>query len=63
MPVIVSFLSAALKVPIRGGNHAQFGWYGEQRGDLPARISRAQQQDQIFDALLALMRRVAPQAG
>jgi dienelactone hydrolase len=55
--------AAALKVPIRGGNHAQFGWYGEQRGDLPARISRAQQQDQIFHALLALMRRVSPQAG
>lgn len=55
--------AAALKVLIRGGNHAQFGWYGEQRGDLPAQISRDQQQDQIFDAFLELMRRVALREG
>ena len=53
--------AGALKVPIKGGNHAQFGWYGEQRGDLPAQISRAQQQDQIIDALLSFMRRIASQ--
>ena len=27
-------------VPIDGGNHAQFGWYGDQPGDNPATISR-----------------------
>lgn len=31
-------------VPIDGGNHAQFGSYGDQAGDNPATISRAEQQ-------------------
>ncbi|MFW6141303.1 MAG: alpha/beta hydrolase [Candidatus Saliniplasma sp.] len=34
-------------VEIEGGNHAQFGWYGEQRGDNEASISRKKQQDII----------------
>ena len=33
-------------VPIEGGNHAQFGWYGPQEGDNPATISREEQQMQ-----------------
>lgn len=33
--------------PIEGGNHAQFGWYGTQAGDLPATISRQSQQSQV----------------
>lgn len=37
-------------VTIQGGNHAQFGWYGEQPGDNPAAISRLQQQEQIIQA-------------
>ena len=37
-------------VPIDGGNHAQFGWYGEQNGDNPAQISRTEQQGQIVAA-------------
>ena len=32
---------------IRGGNHAQFGWYGPQSGDGEATISRAEQQEQV----------------
>ena len=32
-------------IPIEGGNHAQFGWYGDQAGDNPATISRADQQE------------------
>ncbi|NMC05164.1 MAG: alpha/beta hydrolase [Candidatus Lokiarchaeota archaeon] len=32
---------------IVGGNHAQFGWYGEQQGDNAATITRAVQQAQI----------------
>jgi pimeloyl-ACP methyl ester carboxylesterase len=40
---------------IEGGNHAQFGWYGEQSGDNPATISREQQQEQIVAASLALL--------
>jgi len=33
---------------IAGGNHAQFGWYGDQFGDKIATISRAAQQSQII---------------
>ena len=33
-------------VPIEGGNHAQFGDYGPQKGDLPATISAQEQQSQ-----------------
>ena len=44
-----------LFVPIDGGNHGQFGWYGEQSGDNPATISRADQQAQTVTATLALL--------
>ena len=37
-------------VEIDGGNHAQFGWYGEQSGDNPATVSREQQQNQTVNA-------------
>jgi len=37
--------------PIEGGNHAQFGWYGDQPGDNPATISREEQQMQILQAM------------
>ena len=39
-------------VKINGGNHAQFGWYGDQSGDNPAVISRVDQQDQVISATL-----------
>jgi pimeloyl-ACP methyl ester carboxylesterase len=39
-------------VPIAGGDHAQFGWYGPQAGDNAASISRADQQTQIVQATL-----------
>ena len=42
-------------VVIEGGNHAQFGWYGPQRGDNPATISRETQQQQIVEATLQLL--------
>ena len=32
---------------ITGGNHAQFGSYGDQKGDNPASIRPEEQQDQI----------------
>jgi hypothetical protein len=41
-------------VAIEGGNHGQFGWYGEQRGDNPATISREYQQAQVLLAILGL---------
>ncbi len=39
-----------LWVEIVGGNHAQFGWYGDQPGDNPATLSRQEQQSQVVDA-------------
>ena len=39
-------------VAIEGGNHAQFGWYGEQSGDLIATMSRDEQQKLIAAATI-----------
>ncbi|MFO7743084.1 MAG: alpha/beta hydrolase [Anaerolineae bacterium] len=45
-------------IEIEGGNHAQFGWYGSQAGDVPATISREAQQHQVTAATLALLQEV-----
>jgi pimeloyl-ACP methyl ester carboxylesterase len=37
---------------ILGGNHAQFGWYGPQKGDGTSTISTQEQQDLIVDLIL-----------
>jgi hypothetical protein len=42
--------SSTAFVAIEGGNHAYFGWYGDQRGDNPATIAREDQQRIIIDA-------------
>ena len=42
-------------VPIEGGNHAQFGWYGEQTAEDIATISREEQQAQVIAATLAVL--------
>ncbi|MCS7010679.1 MAG: alpha/beta hydrolase [Anaerolineales bacterium] len=42
-------------VVIEGGNHAQFGWYGIQKGDNFATISREMQQVQVIEATVALL--------
>ncbi len=52
---------SALRIEIAGGNHAQFGWYGDQGGDNVATITREQQQSQIFDSTLQLPESVAIQ--
>lgn len=39
-------------VEIIGGNHSQFGWYGDQSGDGTASISREEQTRQIAEAIL-----------
>jgi len=44
--------ASTIYVEIEGGNHAQFGTYGPQPGDLPASISREDQQQQIVLATL-----------
>ena len=40
---------------IEGGNHAQFGWYGDQAGDNPAEISREEQQKQVVETTLLVL--------
>lgn len=42
-------------VSIEGGNHAQFGSYGEQRGDMVPTISAQEQQRQIVQATVDLL--------
>lgn len=49
-------------VEISGGNHAYFGWYGEQSGDNPATITREEQQRLVVDGTLAVVRSVAGDA-
>ena len=44
-----------VRVEISGGNHAQFGWYGEQSGDNTAMITRTSQQSQIVNATVELL--------
>jgi pimeloyl-ACP methyl ester carboxylesterase len=46
-------------VPIKGGNHAQFGWYGEQARDNPATIGRDAQQAQVVEATVAVLAALA----
>ena len=42
-------------VEIEGGNHAQFGNYGLQKGDPPAEISAEEQQKQTVEAIEAFL--------
>ncbi|TFH34858.1 MAG: alpha/beta hydrolase [Anaerolineales bacterium] len=44
-----------LWIEIEGGNHAQFGYYGSQSGDLEAEISREKQQAILVGGTLNLM--------
>ena len=44
--------SDSIFVEIKGGNHAQFGMYGEQKGDNKAEISSKEQQDKIINIIL-----------
>lgn len=43
-------------VSIWGGNHSQFGWYGFQKGDGTADITREQQQKEIVEATMEIIR-------
>lgn len=42
-------------VPIEGGNHSQFGWYGLQPGDNAAAVTPQQQQAEIVRATARLL--------
>lgn len=46
-------------VEVDGGNHAGFGWYGDQAGDGEATITREAQQAQVVAATLSLLDTVA----
>jgi pimeloyl-ACP methyl ester carboxylesterase len=46
-------------VLVEGGNHAQFGWYGDQAGDNPATISREAQQAETTAAIAAMLGRLS----
>lgn len=46
------FSAETTSIWLEGGNHAQFGLYGEQSGDLPATITSEQQQQLIVAAFL-----------
>ena len=47
--------SSTVRVEIAGGNHAQFGWYGDQAGDNAATITRETQQNLIVTATVQLL--------
>lgn len=47
-------------VEIEGGNHAQFGNYGPQKGDLPAEISAQEQQALTVEAIAQFLQQRIP---
>jgi len=50
-----------VRVEIEGGNHAQFGSYGNQPGDNEAIINREIQQEQIINATIKLLDKINTQ--
>jgi pimeloyl-ACP methyl ester carboxylesterase len=40
---------------LEGGNHAQFGYYGPQRGDLDPHLSQQEQRDRVVEATVDLL--------
>jgi triacylglycerol esterase/lipase EstA (alpha/beta hydrolase family) len=50
----------AIFMPIEGGNHAQFGDYGQQSGDNPASISPEEQWEQISRSTVAFLQSLTP---
>jgi len=45
-------------VEVQGGNHAQFGRYGPQGGDNPARIDALTQQEQVVAATVDILEKI-----
>ena len=48
-------IDGATEFIIDGGNHAQFGWYGEQTGDGEATITVKQQQDIVIQKIITFL--------
>jgi pimeloyl-ACP methyl ester carboxylesterase len=44
---------------LQGGNHAYFGWYGNQSGDNAATISREEQQKIVDEEIIGLLSQVS----
>ena len=49
---------STVRLEISGGNHAFFGWYGNQTGDNAATISRELQQNQTVTATVQLLEKL-----
>jgi hypothetical protein len=49
---------STVRVEIAGGNHAQFGWYGDQAGDNAATITREAQQNLTVTATVQLLEKL-----
>lgn len=49
---------STVRVEITGGNHAQFGWYGEQAGDNAAAITIQAQQNLIVKSTIQLLQKI-----
>jgi len=49
------------RIVVDGGNHAQFGSYGEQPGDTPATVSEADQRGAVADVAAQMLARLAEQ--
>jgi hypothetical protein len=47
-----ALVSEVNQIDIEGGNHAQFGWYGPQRGDGEAEMDTLSQQDLVIGYIL-----------
>jgi len=55
-----SFLSADTQfVEISGGNHAYFGWYGDQKGDNAATITRGEQQKIVDETVIEFLKNIS----
>ncbi len=49
---------STVRVEMAGGNHAQFGWYGDQAGDNAATITRQAQQNLTVTATVQLLEKL-----
>ncbi|MFM8322600.1 MAG: alpha/beta hydrolase [Chloroflexota bacterium] len=49
-----------LWVPVSGGNHGNFGWYGDQPGDNQAALGRAEQMALVVQSTAFMLAQLAP---
>jgi len=56
---IINLPAHTRTVLIEGGNHAQFGYYGKQKGDGVATITREQQHMTVIEEILEILKKVS----